>query len=63
MNVRKFKVTCQQKDVGGGSIASIRDCKEELIVEIEDNPNCEQEAANALVKKLGDHLKQQHPKY
>lgn len=52
---RKFKFKC---------VASIRgtQCKEEFIVEIENSPNCEQEAVNALVRKLEQHFKDKHPK-
>lgn len=52
MSKRKFKVTC--KESGCGSI--------ELIAEVEDSSNCEQEAANALCRKLEQHFKDKHPK-
>lgn len=48
---RNFKVTCE-----------IWDCHQELIVEVEDSSNIEQEAANALCRKLEQHFKDKNLK-
>lgn len=55
MNKRKFRTFCNEEG----------ECWKkptELIVEIEDSPNVEQEAANALCRKLEQHFKDKHPK-
>lgn len=52
MDKRKFRIFCNKGDCNNI----------ELRVEIEDNPNCEQEAANSLCRKLEQHFKDKHPK-
>ena len=55
MAKRKFKLKCTASP--GGT-----KCKEEFLVEIEDSNNVEQEASNALVRKLEQHFKDNHHK-